>query len=167
MRVRRPHHAARFFVAAAAVAAEARAGAPLAALESPNVDYIEALERNTHIAYPALLVLVVLLIGLGIVQAIRSEGLSAVTKAEIRRRVLHALRRNAAGLTAKELARLLALPTHKVGKLLEEMSEEELIEQSADEEGFATWQITEAEKARHEEARKRRERNRGQARGAP
>jgi hypothetical protein len=115
---------------------------PLDQLLRPwRVNYIEMLESNAHVIYPALVVLAVLLIALAIIQSIRTEEMDAVQKAEIKRKVLGLLRRNRSGLTAEVLARSLRQPTYRVAKLLEEMTDDNLVEAHTDTKRLTTWRV--------------------------
>src|SRR5690349_8203512 len=66
---------------------------------SASVKYIEALENNTHIVYPALAILMVALIAFGIISAWRSEDSDGLKKAEMKREIIRELRREVYGMT--------------------------------------------------------------------
>jgi len=106
-----------------------------------NVRYIEVLENNTHIIYPALAVLAIVAIVLGILQAFRSDDISGVEKAELKREIIRELRRQIMGMTVDALSRATALPSLKVIKMLEEMKEENIVDCRTDTARTQTWRM--------------------------
>jgi len=106
-----------------------------------DVRYIEILENNAHIIYPALAVLALVLIGLGILQAWRTEDMSGVQKAEIKRDVVRALRRQVHGMTVERLAKEVSVPPFKLLKILEEMAEGGITETRTDTSRLTTWRL--------------------------
>ncbi len=106
-----------------------------------NVRYIEVLENNTHIIYPALALLAIIAIALGILQAFRADDMSGVDKAEVKREIIRELRRQIMGLSVESLSRATALPKLKVIKILEEMKDENIVDCRTDTARNTTWRI--------------------------
>jgi len=103
--------------------------------------YIEALEENTHLVYPAIAVLVLLLIALGVVSAWRTEDMDGIQKAEVKREIIRELRREVHGITVERLSKLVDVPSLKVAKLLEEMAEQGITESRTDTRRMTTWRL--------------------------
>ncbi len=95
--------------------------------QEPETDYLELLERNSHIVYPALAVLVVLLLVLGILEAWRSQDLDGLQKVELKREIILELRRQIGGASAETLARAIGLESFKTVKLLEELQRDGIV----------------------------------------
>ncbi len=106
-----------------------------------DVRYIEFLEDNTHLIYPALAVLALVAIILGILQAYRSEDMSGVEKAEIKRDIIRELRRQVGGMTVDDLARAIAVPSLKVLKILEELQKENIVDTRTNTRRLTTWRM--------------------------
>jgi hypothetical protein len=103
--------------------------------------YIELLEGNTHLIYPALAVLVLVLIALGILQAWRSEDMDGVQKAELKRDVIRELRREVHGLSADALSKAVGVPSLKLLRVLEEMQKDNILESRTDTQRLTTWRM--------------------------
>lgn len=93
----------------------------------PETDYLALLERNSHIIYPALAVLVVALLVLGILEAWRSQDLDGLQKVELKREIILELRRQIGGASAETLARAIGLESFKTVKLLEELQRDGIV----------------------------------------
>jgi len=93
-------------------------------ISSVDPGYFELLERNSHIVYPALGVLVLGLVALAIVQTAKTQDLDAATRTEAKRRIVEELRRFPAGLETPELVRSIGLQRGKLVQLLNQMVEE-------------------------------------------
>jgi predicted transcriptional regulator len=106
-----------------------------------KVKYIEALEDNTGILYPALALLALVLIALGILQALRTDDMDAVVKAELKREIIRELRIEIHGMTAELLAKKVNQPSHRLAKLLEEMVEAGMVERFTDTRRITTWRV--------------------------
>lgn len=106
-----------------------------------RVKYIELLEENTHIIYPALGVLTLLLIGLGIIQALRTEDMDAALKAELKREIIRVLRLDVLGMSVEALSKKMNQPSHKLATLLEDMAEAGLVESRTDTRRLTTWRV--------------------------
>jgi hypothetical protein len=103
--------------------------------------YIEALEENTQLVYPAIAVLVLLLIALGVISAWRSEDMDGIQKAEVKREIIRELRREIHGITVDRLAKLVKMPSFKVAKLLGEMEAQGIAESRTDTRRLTTWRL--------------------------
>lgn len=106
-----------------------------------SVRYFEFLEANTHLIYPALAIVAVVLIALGVVQAWRREDMDGLKKAELKREIIRELRREVYGMTAVRLAKNLSLPGGRLLKLLEEMAEQGIVESRTDTARVTTWRV--------------------------
>ena len=89
--------------------------------------YFEMLERNTHIIYPALAILVLVLLVAGILQAWRTQDLDGLQKAELKREVILVLRRETHGVEAEMLAREVGMALLKLVKILEELQHDGIV----------------------------------------
>ncbi len=86
--------------------------------------YFELLERNSHIIYPALAVLVLGLVMMAIIQASRTQEMDGAAKAEFKKLIIDELRRHPSGLDTPELAEALGLERGKLVQLLEQMQQD-------------------------------------------
>lgn len=103
--------------------------------------YIELLEDNTHVIYPALAVLALVLVAAGIMQALKTDNLTGIKKAEVKRELIRELRRDITGRTAEQLAKLLDVPNIKMLQLLEELAAEGIVESRTDTQRLTTWRL--------------------------
>lgn len=97
---------------------------PNSAMES---SYIELIEQNSHIIYPSLGIITLVLLVLGILQAWKSQDMDGLTKNEFKRAIINELRSNLAGLPGEVLARAIGLDRLKTVKLLEQMQQEGMV----------------------------------------
>ena len=65
---------------------------------SVDPSYFEMLERNSHLIYPALAILVMGLVSFAILQASRAQEMDGAVKAEFKKLIVDELRRYPAGL---------------------------------------------------------------------
>ncbi len=86
--------------------------------------YFELLERNSHIVYPALAVLVLGLVMLAIIQASRAQEMDGAAKAEFKKLIVDELRRHPAGLDTPELVAAMGLEHGKLVRLLDQMQQD-------------------------------------------
>ncbi|GMU62576.1 MAG: hypothetical protein AMXMBFR34_43390 [Myxococcaceae bacterium] len=106
-----------------------------------KVKYIELLENNSHIIYPLLAVVVVALIAFGVISAWRSEDMSGLQKAELKREIIRELRREIWGMTADALSKNVGVPRFKLLKILEEMQADNILEARTDTQRVTTWKM--------------------------
>ena len=109
--------------------------------QEPETDYLELLERNSHIVYPALAVLVVLLLVLGILEAWRSQDLDGLQKVELKREIILELRRQIGGASAETLAKAIGLESFKTVKLLEELQRDNIVISHTNTARLTLWRI--------------------------
>ncbi|MBN1210811.1 MAG: hypothetical protein JXB05_38540 [Myxococcaceae bacterium] len=89
--------------------------------------YIDMLEQNSHIVYPALAILTLLIVLIGIFQAWRSQDMDGLTKDQFKRAIIHELRSNLSGLPGEIIARAVGLDRLKTVRLLEQMQQEGMV----------------------------------------
>src|SRR5688572_27310196 len=106
---------------------------------STNVPYLELLENNTHIIYPALAIMVVVLIVAGILHAWKSDDLDSAVKAEAKREIVLQLRREMHGMSAERLKRMTGLDMTKLVRLLQEMQEDGILSSHTNSQRQTTW----------------------------
>jgi hypothetical protein len=97
---------------------------PASAMETR---YIDLLEQNSHIVYPALGIITLLLVVVGILQAWKSQDMDGLTKNQFKRAIINELRSNLSGLPGEVLARAVGLDRLKTVKLLEQMQQEGMV----------------------------------------
>ncbi len=105
-----------------------------------NVRYIELLENNTQIIYPALALLAMVAIVLGILQSLRSDEMPIELRTEVKREIIRELRKHLLGLSVEALSKAVLLPPKKVKIVLEEMKTENIIELRSDKKK-PTWRM--------------------------
>jgi hypothetical protein len=108
---------------------------------SASPEYIELLERNTHIIYPVLAVLVLVVLAAGILQAWKTQDLDGLQKAEFKREIIMELRKEMLGDSADSLARKVKLEPLKLVRLLEEMQREGIISSTTNTQRLTTWRL--------------------------
>src|SRR5262245_20092511 len=86
--------------------------------------YFEIHEKNTHIVYPVLAVLVLVVLVAGILQAWKTQDLDGLQKAEFKREIVMQLRIDTYGVSVEDLAKRVKLEPFKLVRLLEEMQTE-------------------------------------------
>jgi hypothetical protein len=104
-----------------------------------SVPYLELLENNTHIIYPALAIMVVVLIVAGILHAWKTDDLDSVVKAEAKREIVMQLRRELHGMSAERLTRMTGLELSKLVRLLQEMQDEGMLTSHTNSQRQTTW----------------------------
>lgn len=102
--------------------------------------YLEILESNTHLLYPALGVLALVMIALGIIQALQRDEVTPETKLEWKRLVIAELRRRLAGRTLPELSEATGVPPRRLAALLEDLQKDAIVEPKA-EAGRTVWRM--------------------------
>lgn len=103
--------------------------------------YFEILEKNSHIIYPAIAVLVLVLLVAGIIQAWRTQDMDALDKVEFKREILIELRRNMGGIPAETIARAVGLEPFKTVKLLEELQRDGAVHSHTNTSRLTLWRI--------------------------
>ncbi|HZH14661.1 MAG TPA: hypothetical protein VE057_09930 [Archangium sp.] len=91
---------------------------------SVDPNYFELLERNSHIVYPALAVVVLGLITVAILQASKAQDMDGAVKVEFKRLIVEELRRYPAGLETPALAAATGLDRSKLVRLLDQMQQD-------------------------------------------
>lgn len=91
---------------------------------SVDPNYFELLERNSHIVYPALAVVVLGLITAAILQASKAQDMDGAVKVEFKRLIVDELRRYPAGLETPALAAATGLDRSKLVRLLDQMQQD-------------------------------------------
>lgn len=109
--------------------------------DSTDPPYFEFLEKNSHIIYPALGILVLVIIAAGILQAWRTQDLDGLAKAELKREVVLELRRQMGGVTAEALARSVGLEPFRMVRLLEEMQKDGLLMSHTNTQRLTVWRL--------------------------
>jgi hypothetical protein len=103
--------------------------------------YFDLLEQNSHIVYPALAALTLLLVVAGIFQAWKSQDMDGLTKNEFKRSIVNELRRNLSGLPGDMIARAVGLDRLKTVRLLEQMQQEGLVNSYMSSNQMMMWRI--------------------------
>jgi hypothetical protein len=110
-------------------------------LSSTSPRYIEVLEANTHLLYPAIAILVVALIAFGVIASWRTEDMDGIQKAEVKREVIRELRREMVGLTVEQLTRATNMPPLKLARILEDMQKAGILESRTDTRRITTYRL--------------------------
>jgi hypothetical protein len=103
--------------------------------------YFEFLERNSHIIYPALAVLVLVVLVAGIIQAWRTQDMDALDKVEFKRELISELRRTMGGATAEVLGRAVGLEPFRAQRLLEELQKDGIVLSHTNTSRLTVWRI--------------------------
>ncbi|MBL8956363.1 MAG: hypothetical protein JNK82_36655 [Myxococcaceae bacterium] len=114
---------------------------PVRPNDAVNPAYIEVLERNTHIVYPVLAVLVLVVLVAGILQAWKTQDLDGLQRAEFKREIILELRRDTLGYSVEVLARKVKLEPLKLVRLLEEMQSEGMVMSVTNSQRMTTWRL--------------------------
>jgi hypothetical protein len=110
-------------------------------IDSASPEYFELLERNTHIVYPVLAVLVLVVLVAGILQAWRTQDLDGLQKAQFKREIILELRRDTLGFSAEALSKRVKLEPLKLMRLLEEMQDEGIVMSVTNTQRQTTWRL--------------------------
>ncbi len=111
---------------------------PVSALSDSGSEF---LENNQRVIYPAIAVLVLLIIAIAVLAAWRSDDLNGVQKAELKREIIRELRREVHGTTADRLAQAVGTRSFRLLKVLEEMQDEGILETRTDTRRVTTWKV--------------------------
>lgn len=110
-------------------------------VSSLSPKYIEVLEQNSHIIYPVLAVLTLVLIAAGVLQAWKTQDLDGLQKNEFKRAIVNELRRNISGMPGDMVARAVGLDRLKTNLLLEQMQQEGLVVSHTNSQRLTVWRI--------------------------
>ncbi|HZI12560.1 MAG TPA: hypothetical protein VE153_19410 [Myxococcus sp.] len=110
-------------------------------VSSLSPKYFELLEQNSHIIYPAVAVLTLVIIAAGILQAWRTQDLDGLQKNEFKRAIVNELRRNISGMPGDMLARAIGLDRLKTNRLLEQMQTEGMVVSHTNSQRLTVWRI--------------------------
>lgn len=110
-------------------------------VSSLSVKYIEVLEQNSHIIYPALAVLTLVVIAAAILQSWRTQDLDGLQKHEFKRAIVNELRRNIRGMPGDMVAKSVGLDPLKTHRLLEQMQQEGLVVSHTNAQQLTVWRI--------------------------
>lgn len=110
-------------------------------VSSLSPKYFEVLEQNSHIIYPAVAVLTLVIIAAGILQAWRTQDLDGLQKNEFKKAIVNELRRNISGLPGDLLARAIGLDRLKTNRLLEQMQQEGMVVSHTNSQRLTVWRI--------------------------
>ena len=105
------------------------------------MDYLELLERNSHILYPTLAVITLALVSAGVLQALRAQKVDGALTSRHKQIIVDALRSQPVGLPATSLAGQLGLDTHKTVRLLEQMQQDGLLVSYTNSQRILLWQV--------------------------
>ncbi|WP_163996380.1 winged helix-turn-helix domain-containing protein [Pyxidicoccus caerfyrddinensis] len=108
---------------------------------SLSPSYFEVLEQNSHIIYPAVAILTLVIIAAGILQAWRTQDLDGLQKNEFKRAIVNELRRNISGMPGDQLAKSVGLDRLKTNRLLEQMQQEGLVVSHTNSQRLTVWRI--------------------------
>jgi len=103
--------------------------------------YIEMLEQNSHIVYPSIAALTLLILVAGIFKAWKSQDMDGLTKNEFKRAIVNELRRNLAGLPGEVIARAVGLDRLKTVRLLEQMQQEGMVNSYMSSNQMMMWRV--------------------------
>lgn len=93
-------------------------------IQNFNPGYNDSLERNAHIIYPLLAIIVVALIVGAILLAWKEQDISELEKTEFKREIILELRKQVGGMSADMISRAIGLAPLRTLKILEEMQTE-------------------------------------------
>ena len=110
-------------------------------VSSLSPGYFEVLEQNSHIIYPALAVLTLVIIAAGILQAWRTQDLDGLQKNEFKRAIVNELRRNISGMPGDMLAKAVGLDRLKTNRLLEQMQQEGMVVSHTNSQRLTVWRV--------------------------
>lgn len=110
-------------------------------VSSLSPKYFEVLEQNSHIIYPVVAVLTLVLIAAGILQAWRTQDLDGLQKNEFKRAIVNELRRNISGMPGDNLAKAVGLDRLKTNRLLEQMQQEGLVVSHTNSQRLTVWRV--------------------------
>ncbi|AEI62331.1 hypothetical protein [Corallococcus macrosporus] len=110
-------------------------------VSSLSPKYIELLEQNSHIIYPIVAILTLVIIAAGVLQAWRTQDLDGLQKNEFKRAIVNELRRNISGMPGDLLAKSVGLDRLKTNRLLEQMQQEGLVVSHTNSQRLTVWRV--------------------------
>ncbi|HEX8825995.1 MAG TPA: hypothetical protein VF794_39150 [Archangium sp.] len=110
-------------------------------LDSGSENYFELLERNSHIIYPSLGLMVLGLVALAIFQTAKAQELDGATRNELKRRIVEELRRYPAGLQTPELASAMGVERGKLVRLLNQMQDDGVLISHVTTQRHTVWRV--------------------------
>ncbi|MBZ4400294.1 MULTISPECIES: hypothetical protein [unclassified Myxococcus] len=110
-------------------------------VSSMSPKYFEILEQNSHIIYPLVAILTLVLIAAGILQAWRTQDLDGLQKSEFKKAIVNELRSNITGLPGDVLAKAVGLDRLKTHRLLEQMQQDGMVVSHTNSQRLTVWRI--------------------------
>lgn len=110
-------------------------------VSSMSPKYFEVLEQNSHIIYPLVAILTLVLIAAGVLQAWRTQDLDGLQKNEFKKAIVNELRRNITGLPGDVLAKAVGLDRLKTNRLLEQMQQDGMVVSHTNSQRLTVWRI--------------------------
>ncbi|WP_246137170.1 hypothetical protein [Myxococcus llanfairpwllgwyngyllgogerychwyrndrobwllllantysiliogogogochensis] len=110
-------------------------------VSSMSPKYFEILEQNSHIIYPLVAVLTLVLITAGVLQAWKTQDLDGLQKNEFKKAIVNELRRNITGLPGDVLAKAVGLDRLKTNRLLEQMQQDGMVVSHTNSQRLTVWRI--------------------------
>ncbi|WP_167508798.1 MULTISPECIES: hypothetical protein [Corallococcus] len=110
-------------------------------VSSISTGYIDVLEKNSHIVYPAIAVVTLALIAWGILSAWRTQDMDGLQKNQFKQSIINELRRQISGMPGDQLGKTIGLDRLKTNRLLEEMQTEGLVMSHTNSERLTVWRV--------------------------
>ncbi|QRK13430.1 hypothetical protein JQX13_02490 [Archangium violaceum] len=108
---------------------------------SVDPNYFELLERNSHIVYPVLGLMVLALVTVAILQATKAQDMDGAVKAEFKKLIVDELRRYPAGLETPDLAAATGLDRSKLVRLLDQMQQDGVLVSHTTTQRQTVWRV--------------------------
>jgi hypothetical protein len=103
--------------------------------------YIELFQRNTHIIYPMLAVLVLVMMIAAILQAWRTHDMDLSEKMGHKKEIVMMLRQQLGGVSADAISRSIGLENLKTQKLLEDMQRDGILISHTNTSRLTLWRL--------------------------
>ena len=108
---------------------------------SVDPSYFDVLERNSHIVYPALGLLVLALVSWAIIQSSKAQEMDGAVKQEFKRLIVDELRRYPAGLETPDLAEATGLDRSKLVRILHQMQQDNVLVSHVTTQRQTVWRV--------------------------